>query len=64
MMRSDRLPILFHQPTTNNKQVARPFFLAFLNCIDSNHLLIISSLLGFEKLKTKNNLFGNNIQIF
>jgi len=41
------------------------FFLAFLNCIDSNHLLIISSLLGFEKLKTKNNnLFGNNIQIF
>merc|ERR1711935_339092 len=25
--------------TTNNKQVARPFFLAFLNCIDSNHLL-------------------------
>jgi len=49
MMRSDRLPILFHQPTTNNKQVARPFFLAFLNCIDSNHLLIIS-LLGFLKL--------------
>ena len=35
--------------TTNNKQVARPFFLAFLNCIDSNHLLIIS-LLGFLKL--------------
>merc|ERR1712183_306288 len=37
------------------------FFLAFLNCIDSNHLLIIS-LLGFE-IKNKNNLFGNNIQI-
>lgn len=37
------------------------FFLAFLNCIDSNHLLIIS-LLGFG-IKNKNNLFGNNIQI-
>jgi len=63
MMRSAS-NLVSNQPTTNNKQVARPFFLAFLNCIDSNHLLIISSLLGFEKLKTKNNLFGNNIQIF